>query len=282
VVTPDYFQVAGISVLQGRAFADQDDAAAPRALVVNQEFVHRYLPGRDPIGTQVQLETGGNPSGDPSGNSGSGQIVGVVSDVKTFSEDQRFDPQVYETFFQRPVSSVSLMVRTVVEPNSLIPDLRRAVANLDPELPLLRAMSMDGVINTQRYGNTLFTGLLLTFALLALALASIGIYGLISYSVRQRTHEIGIRVALGASTADISRMILRQGFKLAAFASVIGLVLALPLPKVFNSIFIGLLFSAPGVYPIVFAAVFMVAMIATYGPARRAARVNPAAALRNE
>ncbi len=106
-------------------------------------------------------------------------------------------------------------------------------------------MSMDGVIDTQRKGNSLFTGLLATFAMLALLMASIGIYGLISYSVGQRTHEIGIRVALGAKTSDISRMILRQGFKLAAVGSFIGLVLALPLPKLFDSIFMGLLFSAP-------------------------------------
>ena len=113
-------------------------------------------------------------------------------------------------------------------------------------------------------------------------MASIGIYGLISYSVGQRTHEMGIRVALGANTSDISRMILRQGFKLAAVGSLIGLVLALPLPKLFDSIFMGLLFFAPEVYPIVLVAIFLVTIIATCVPARRASRVNPASALRNQ
>jgi predicted permease len=275
VVTPEYFAVTGIPLLRGRAFAETDDAAAPRVVLVNHEFVHRYLQDRDPLGMRVQLEIGGAASTWR-------EIVGVVSDVKSFSEDTRIDPEVYEAFSQRPVTSLSLMVRTSVEPNSLIPDLRGLVAGLDPELPLLRVMSMDGVIGTQRNGNALFTGLLATFAALALLLASIGIYGLISYAVGQRTHEIGIRVALGADTADISRMILKQGFKLAAIGSLIGLLLALPLPKVFNSIFMGILFSAPGVYPVVLVVIVMVSMLATYAPARRASRVNPAAALRNE
>ena len=167
----------------------------------------------------------------------------MVSDVKTFSEDSRIDPQVYEAFAQRPVPSMSLMLRTTVEPNSLIPRLRASVAALDPELPLLRTMDMDGVIDEQKTGNTLFTRLLAAFALLALTLACVGIYGLISYSVGQRTHEIGIRVALGADTSDISRMVVKQGFKIAALGSAAGLSLALPLPNLFNSIFLGILFS---------------------------------------
>jgi predicted permease len=275
VVTPEYFPVLGIPLLHGRTLDEMDDASAPRVVVVNQEFAHRFFKDRDPIGTQIQLEISGAA---PAWS----EIVGVVSDVKAFSEDTRIDPEVFEAFLQRPVRSLSLMLRTNVEPNSLIPDLRRSVAGLDPELPLLRVMSMDGVIDTQKKGNTLFTSLLAAFAMLALILASIGIYGLISYSVGQRTHEIGIRVALGANTADISRMILRQGLKLFLFGSLIGLVVALPLPKLFDSIFMGVLFSAPSVYPAVFAVIFVVAMLATFGPARRAGRVNPAAALRNE
>jgi putative ABC transport system permease protein len=289
VVTPDYFEATGVPLVRGRLFTDGDNGDAPRVVVVNQEFVHRYLQDRDAEGRQIQLDVSGNPPleqgpvrGDPGAAPQWATIVGVVRDVKSFSEDPRIEPEVYEPYWQRPVASLSLMIRTNVEPNSLIPQLRNLVAGVDPELPLLRVMSMDGVIDTQRNGNTLFTGLLATFALLALTLACIGIYGLISYSVGQRTHEIGIRVALGADTSAISRMVMRQGLKVAGVGSVIGLVLALPLPKVFDSIFMGLLFSAPGVYPVVLVAMFFVALLATYGPARRASRVNPAAALRNE
>jgi putative ABC transport system permease protein len=289
VVTPDYFEATGVALLRGRLFRENDNGDAPRVVVVNQEFVHRFLQDRDAEGRQIQLDVNGVPPreqgpvrGDPGAAPQWTTIVGVVRDVKSFSEDTRIDPEVYEPYWQRPVASVSLLVRTNVEPKSLIPGLRNVVAGLDAELPLLRVMSMDGVIDTQKRGNTLFTWLLATFALLALTLACIGIYGLISYSVGQRTHEIGIRVALGADTAAISRMVLRQGLKVAGIGSVIGLALALPLPKLFDSIFMGLLFSSPGVYPAVFVVMMLVALLATYGPARRASRVDPAAALRDE
>jgi putative ABC transport system permease protein len=144
-------------------------------------------------------------------------------------------------------------------------------------------MSMDSVIDAQRNGNPLFSRLLARFAALALVLSAIGIYGLIAYSVGQRTHEIGIRLALGAKAADISRMILREGLKIAMIGSAIGFVLALPLPKVFDSIFEGaLLFGAPAVYPLVLAVMLIVAFAATFGPALRATRADPTAALRIE
>jgi predicted permease len=274
VVTPEYFQAAGVSLVRGRLLAQTDHAGAPRVILVNQEFVHRFLADRDPLGLQIQLDLNGEPAWT--------SIVGMVSDVKTFSEDTRIDPQIYESFAQRPIASMSLMLRTSVDPNSLIPQLRAAIAALDPDLPLLRTMSMDGVLDVQKRGNTVFTRMLATFALLALTLACVGIYGLISYSVGQRTHEIGIRVALGADTSHIARMVVKQGMKIAALGSAAGLALALPLPRLFDSIFMGILFSSPAVYPTVFIAVSLVAILATVGPARRAARVNPATALRNE
>jgi putative ABC transport system permease protein len=181
------------------------------------------------------------------------------------------------------VASFSLMLRSTVDPNSLMPALRHLVAGLDSELPLLRVMSMDGVIETQRNGNPLFSRLLATFAILALILSAIGIYGLIAYTVGQRTREIGIRLALGAKQSDISRMILRQGFKVAAIGLAIGFTMALPLPKLLNSIFQGgITFGAPVIYPIVLAVMLMVVLCATLGPARRATRVDATTALRNE
>jgi putative ABC transport system permease protein len=164
-----------------------------------------------------------------------------------------------------------------------MPALRHSVAQLDAELPLLHVTSMDGVIDEQRHGNPLFSKLLGAFALLALILAAIGIYGLIAYTVGQRTQEIGIRLALGADASNIARMILRDGFKVALIGSTIGLLLSIPLPKLFASIFEGdLSFSAPVVYPVVIAIMLIVVLCATVGPARRAARVNPNAALRND
>jgi putative ABC transport system permease protein len=180
------------------------------------------------------------------------------------------------------VNSLSLMLRSSVAPNSLASSLRGVVAQLDAELPLLRVMSMDEVIEVQRNGNPLFLYLLSTFAMLALVLSAIGIYGLIAYSVGQRSQEFGIRMALGAKASDILRMVLREGIKVAGIGSAIGVALAIPLPRLFDSIFQGLLFSAPAVYPIVLLVMMLVAWGATFGPAVRATRIDPTAALRNE
>ncbi|MGC2298035.1 MAG: ABC transporter permease [Acidobacteriaceae bacterium] len=276
VVSQDYFQVAGVPVMRGRAFTEMDEGDAPRVVVVNQEFAHRYLQDHDPLGKQVQLDIRDTT---PAWS----EIVGVVSDVKNSSEGTQVDPEVYEAFLQRPVGSFSILLRSSVEPGSLARALRQAVDRLDDELPLLRVMTMERVIEYQRSGNPLFEQLLAIFAALALMLAAIGIYGLVAYSVSQRTNEIGIRLALGAKGSDISRMILVDGLKVAAIGAGIGLVLALPLPKVFNSIFVGIIrFDVAGVYPMVAAAMLLVVVIATYAPARRAARVDPMRALRSE
>jgi len=275
VVTTDYFRTFGIPVLRGRTFTEADDANASRVLLVSQEFVHRYLQGRDPLGARIKLDFKGAVPG-------WSEIVGVVSDVKSYSEETRVDPEVYESFSQRPVQSFSVVLRTDVEPNGLIPALRKVVSQLDVELPLDRVMSMDSVINDQRNGNPLFTRILGAFAFLALVLAAIGIYGLVAYSVGQRTHEIGIRIALGARATDILRMILREGFRTAVIGSVLGLAVALPMPRLFDSIFLGMHFSAPGIHVIALAVILMVAAFAIYIPALRATHVDPKTALRDQ
>ena len=276
VVTPDYFKTTRIPLLRGRAFAETDDSNAPHVLLVNKEFVRRYWEGQDPLGKQIQFD-------EKEGAPTQSEVVGVVGNVKGYSEETRFDPEIYECFLQRPVPSFSVLLRSPVEPKSLIPALRHAVAQLDAELPLARVMSMDTVIDRQRGGNTLFSRLLGTFAGLALLLAAVGIYGLIAYSVSQRVHEMGIRLALGAASSDILWMILQEGFKTAAIGSALGLVLALPLPRLFEAVFGGgMHFGAPALYLVVFAALLTVTTLATYLPARRATQVNPNAALRDQ
>lgn len=275
VVTTDYFHVAGIPLLRGRTFAETDNSTAPRVLLVNQEFVHRLLHDRDALGQQILLDSNG-PAPQWS------EIVGVVGNVKTYSEQTNDDPEVYEPFLQRPIPSFSLMVLTSSDPNSLAPALRNAVAQVDPELPLARVMSMPAVIERQKAGNPFFSRVLASFAVLALILAAIGIYGLIAHSVGQRTYEIGIRIAMGAGTPNVMRMILWEGMKMTAIGAAVGLVLALPLPKLFDAIFIGLHVREPRIYVIVPLAILAVAMLATYIPARRATRVDPMVALRSE
>jgi predicted permease len=274
-LTPDYFRVAGIPLLRGRAFTQAENGTATRAVLVNQEFAHRYFGDRDAVGMRVQM---GNPGSAPVWS----QIVGVTGNVKYSSEGAGVEPEIYEPLLQKPVVSVSLMLRTSADPNRLIPDLRGAVAGLDPDLPLLRTMSMDGVIQVQRNGDPVFSCMLAIFALLALVLSAIGIYGLIAYSVSQRKGELGIRLALGARRSTISWMIFREGVTLAAIGSVVGLAMAIPLPIVFDSMFNGLRFGAPLLYPLVAAATLVVAGLSTLIPAHRAAHVDPSAALRSE
>ena len=242
--------------------------------VVNQEFVHRHLRDQDPLGKQIRLDVS-------DAKSNWTEIVGVVSNVKTHSEDAREDPEIYEPFLQRPASSLYLMVRASSDPDSLASALRGAVAQVDTELPLAMVMTMPALIERQKGGDTFFVRVLGSFALLALVLAAIGIYGLVAYSVGQRTHEIGIRIALGARNPDVLRMVLREGLKMAAIGAAVGLALALPLPKVFDSMFYGFHPREPRLYFIVPAAMLAVAILATYIPARRASTVDPMIALRN-
>ncbi|HXS96144.1 MAG TPA: ABC transporter permease [Candidatus Limnocylindrales bacterium] len=275
VVSPGYFHAIRLPPLRGRTFRETDGENAPRVVLVNQEFANRYFQGRDPLGKRIQLDLQG--AALPWG-----EIVGVVSNVKSYSEDARVDPEVYECFLQRPTAYFSILLRASAEPDSLSSALRHAVSQLDPELPLARVMSMQTVIERQRNGNPLFIRLLGTFGLLALVLAATGIYGLIAYSVSQRTHEIGIRVALGANRSDVLRMILSEGFRTAVIGSAIGLAMALPLPKLFDAIFAGLHFGAPEIYLIVLSAVLVVTAFAAYIPARRATYIDPTLALRDQ
>lgn len=275
VVSADYFQTAGIPPLRGRTFAETDNANSPRVVVVNQEFVHRHLQDQDALGRQIRLDVSGAA---PEWS----QIVGVVNNVKTYSEETRDDPEIYEPLFQRPVSSLSLMVRSNSDPASLASALRSAVSHVDAELPLANVMTMPALIERQKGGDVFFMHILGSFAFLALILAAIGIYGLIAYSVGQRTHEIGIRMALGASDPDVLRMVLREGLTITAIGAAAGVALALPLPKIFDAMFYGLhIFREPRLYFTVPVAILAVAALATYIPARRASSVDPMVALRN-
>jgi putative ABC transport system permease protein len=275
VVSPDYFQKAGIPLLRGRTFTETDNATAPRVVAVNQEFVRRHLQDQEALGKQIRLDVSG---ATPEWS----EIIGVVGNVKTHSEETSDDPEVYEPFLQRPVPSFSLMVRASSDPNGLASALRNAVAQVDAELPLARVMSMPALLERQKGGDPFFVRVLGSFAILALILAAIGLYGLVAYSVGQRTHEIGIRMALGARSPDVLRMVLWEGMKMTAIGAAIGLAMALPLPKIFDAIFYGLHLREPRLYFIVPLAILVVAMLATYIPARRATRVDPMAALHQE
>jgi putative ABC transport system permease protein len=273
VVTPEYFSVARIPLLRGRAFTQMDNDTAPRVMLVNQEFVHRNLQDQEPLGKQIRLDLG-------AAANEWGEIVGVVGNVKTNSEETRDDPQVYEAYSQRPIRSMSLLVQARIDPNGLTADLREVVAQVDADLPLSDLMSMPTVIARQGAGDKFFSHALGSFGVLALILAAIGIYGLVAYSVGQRTQEIGIRMAVGAKNFDIVRMVLGQGLRMAAIGGTIGFIMALPLPKLVTALFYGLVLPKLAVYFIVPLTVLLVAILAAYVPARRAAQIDPMRALR--
>jgi len=279
VVTENYFQTAGIALLRGRSFTERDNDSASPVVLVNDEFVRRHFQNQDPLGKQILLD----PQSDASSSVPEWrEIVGIVGNVKSYSEDDREEPQVYEPFLQRPARAFSLMIRTSVDPSSLAPSLRDSVSQIDAELPLAQVMSMSALIELQRGANPLFTKILGSFALLALILAAIGIYGLIGYSVGLRTREIGVRMALGARNFDVLKMILWEGLKTTALGAAIGFLIALPLPKAFAAMFYTIRFSEPVLYLLVPGVILIVALLATYIPARRASRIDPMVALRCE
>jgi putative ABC transport system permease protein len=275
VITPDYFRTVGMTIMRGRSFTDQDDANTALVVMINQKFAERYLPGEDPIGKQIRLEVAGSPAG-------WSQIIGVVNNVKKYSETKAEDPTVYEPFPQRPRAGFSLVVRATGNPNSLIAGMRNAAAGIDAELPLDHVMSMSAIIERQNGGDEFFSRALASFAILALVLAAIGIYGLIAYSVGQRTYEIGIRIAMGARRQDILKMIFREGMTMTAIGAGIGFAMSLPLPKVFEALLSDAHIHEPSLYFLVPLLILAVATLATYVPARWAAKVDPMYALRQE
>ena len=275
VVSAGYFETAGIPLLRGRTFTDADTAATAGVVVVNEAFVREYLPNRDPLTTAVALRT---PSGPPAWL----PIVGVVGNVKSFSEDAREFSEVFEAYAQRPLRNFSVMMRTSVDPAGVAPSLRSTITGLDADLPLSRVLTMDAVLDEQGKGDGIMIRLLALFAVLALVLAVVGLYGLIAYSVGQRTHEIAIRLAMGARRRDVLRVILRHGLVMAAVGCAAGLAMALPLPRVFDAMFDGLHARDPRIFVAVPLALFAVTMVATFIPARRALGVDPVASLRHE
>jgi len=275
VVSTEYFHTTAVAVLRGRSFTDQDNGMSPSVVMVNQKFADRYLAGQDPVGKQIHLEVSGAPVG-------WSQIIGLVKNVKRYSESEGEDPIVYEPFLQRPSGQFALVIRTTGEPDNLITALRNTAGQADSDSPLDHVMSMAAVIDRQNVGDQFFSRALAVFAFLALVLAAIGIYGLIAYSVGQRTYEIGIRIAMGARSQDILRMIFREGLKMTVIGGAIGLALSFPLPKIFESMLSDTHVHEPSLYFIVPVVILTVATLATYVPARWAARLDPINALRQE
>lgn len=278
VVTPSYFQVMEIPLLAGRMLTDQDRAGAGPAVLVNESAAKLLWPGRDPLAHELELGTtlgvGAMRVGGP--------VVGVVADVRHAGLDAHARPEVYVTHSQFPVDLLSVVVRTSVPPQSLVPAIRERLHAIDSELPFddVRTMEQRVAASVAQPRLTMF--LLGIFALAALFLAAIGIYGVLAYAVRQRSNEIGVRRALGAPASHVMRMVVGQAMTLAGAGLVIGLLAAFGVTRLLTGFLYGVSATDPATVAVVTVLLAMVALLASVGPARRAVRLDPMKALREE
>jgi putative ABC transport system permease protein len=275
VASDDYFKALGIPLLAGRTFNASDGANTPVAIIINKTIADRVFAGRDPVGQRLRY---------PSVQAPPITVVGVVGDVKITGLDEAVKPVLYYSFRQSPGTLVNLVARTQSDPNALAASIRNEVRSLEPDTAILNIRTMDELISqTPASFMRRFPALLISiFAGVALLLASIGIYGVVSYSVSQQTHYIGVRMALGASPADILKMVLKQGLFLALLGVGIGVLAALGLMRLLSTLLYEVSTSDFTTFAIVTGALFVVALLACYLPARRATKVDPLVALRYE
>jgi putative ABC transport system permease protein len=279
-VSEHYFRALGVPLVRGRFFNDQDRMPGRRSLIINAAMARRYFAGKDPVGQRLQ-------TGEARPGSSWYTIVGVVGDVKYQGLDAPDGPTMYVPFHDDDwnpwfVRSMSVVVRTSSDPAHVFAEVRAHARALDDRVPVSDLRTMPQLLAQSVVTPRFRTGLLALFALMALALAAIGVYGVLAYSVSRRTHEIGIRVALGARRADILRQVLGEGARLALVGVGVGGAASFALSRVTSS----LLFGVHATDPLTFAAVslllVLVAIAAACVPARRAATLDPLVALRSE
>jgi predicted permease len=274
IVDAEYFRTLSIPLRAGRTFTERDTADAPRVMVINEEMARRHWPGESPIGQRVTMKDWGPPL--------TGEIVGVMTDVKADGLDAATRPMIYWPYPQFPSIFNNLVIRTAGEPLSVVAAVKSQIWSVDRDQPLSRIQTMEDVISGSVAPRRFNMQLLGIFAALALALAAVGIYGVISYSVAQRTHEIGIHLALGARPTDVRRFVVRQGMRLVLIGGLIGLACALALTRLMTSLLFGVSATDPVTFVSVTALLIIVGLLACYLPARRATKVDPLVALRHE
>ena len=273
--SPGYFAALGIPLERGRLFDARDAAGRPATAVVSEELVRRYFPGEDPLGRRIDFE----------GSERRHQwreIVGVVGDVRDRARDRAPDPQVYVPYAQRPTGALFLVVRSAESPVAALPPLRLAVRDVDPELPVYNATTMDRLAGDDLRERRAARAALAGFAAAALALAALGLYGLLAQSVRERILEIGVRMALGARRADVVRLFLAEGGRLVLAGLAGGAAVALAGTRLLRSLLFGVGPADPATYAVVATLLGAVSLAACAVPAWRAARVDPLRALRSD
>jgi predicted permease len=273
IISPDYFSVMRTAMVRGRAFNEQDNAGAAPVAIINESFARRYFANEDPIGKQINFNWN---------MTGAQQIVGIVRDVKQYGLDTPTAPTVYVCYLQRPESGMTVVVRSQATPASLVAVLRQQLRAVDREQPLTQVRTMQEIVSESVAARRVLVMVFALFAVVALVLAAIGIYGVIAYSVAQRTHEFGIRMALGAQARDVLKLVIWHGLRLTLVGVALGLGGALLLTRVLASLLFGISATDPITFTGVALLLTFVALIACYVPARRATKIDPLIALKYE
>lgn len=272
VISLNYLRAMEIPLLKGRDFTERDRRESPPVVLINETLAKRYFPNEDPLGKLLNLEGQETPR----------EIVGVIGSVKHVKLDTEAKPEIYAPHMQAPQPTMTIVVRTSSDPLSFVSAMRSQVAAVDKDQPVYNVKTMDQYLSESVAQPRFRTMLLAVFAAVALILATIGIYGVISHSVNQRTHELGIRIALGAQPRDLFKLVVGQGLLLAVEGIVIGLIASIYLTRIMS----GLLFGVSATDPTAFIAIPLlligVAFVASYLPARKAMKVDPIVALKHE
>jgi putative ABC transport system permease protein len=267
--TPEYFHLMGIRLLRGRLFDQRDGSKAPPVVILNETLVRQYFPNEDPIGHRVRTVWDQWAT-----------VVGVASDIRQKSSTTVPRPQIYYLYAQHPRPRMSLLVRAPGDPTSLFAAIRKQMAGMQPSIPLAATRTMDDMIAGERGPERLLTMLVAAFAGLAMLLAAVGIYGVISYSVAERRREIGIRIALGARPGDVAALIVREAGSVMGIGLVVGVALALSLVSVLRALLYGIGPRDPATIAGAVAFLGIVAVVAMLAPALKAARSDPMVAIR--
>ena len=274
MVSPDYFRVLGIPLKSGRVFSATDSADAPRVALINETLQRGYFPGQDPVGRRINTGSEREPVWST--------IVGVVGDVKYNGLADAVQPAIYYPIAQNPTWGSIVIKTDLADPLSLTAAVRNEVRKIDPDLPLTNVMTMEDRLSDAVAQPRFRTTLIALFAVVALILACVGIYGVISYSVTLRTHEIGIRMALGAQTGDVLTMVIRQAIVLAVIGIALGLSASYALTSLMSKLLFGVQPTDPATFVLTAAILSITALLASYLPARRATKIDPLEALRYE
>lgn len=270
VVSPDYFKTLRIPLLEGRPFSDRDTAEAPGAIIMNAAMAKRFWPGQEALGQYVKI----------GGQKDWSLVVGIVADIAQQALDQASAPTVYVPYAQDPWPELALVMRTAMEPRNMASSVIAAVHRVDKDEPVYNVRTMDAVITSSVQVRRFRTVLLGLFAFLAIALAAVGIYGVMAYAVAQRRHEMGIRLALGAEPAHLRRLVFAEALRLAGYGILIGLLASLELMRFMSGVLYGVHSADALTFVSTFLFLIITASVASYIPARRAMRTDPAAIFR--